>query len=66
MESQPLDLAYGFWRAPLPQAREALAFIASRGQVTVQSVLERAPVADRARLQLSLMWMCKLGMLDRR
>ncbi|OYX33620.1 MAG: glycosyl transferase family 1 [Caulobacterales bacterium 32-69-10] len=63
-QAQPLDMAYGFWRAPLPQAREALDFIASRGSATVQAVLERAPAPDRARLQLSLVWMCKLGLLD--
>ncbi len=63
-EAQPLDMAYGFWRAPLPQARDALAFIASRGSTTVQAVIERVPAPERARLQLSLMWMCKLGVLD--
>jgi hypothetical protein len=59
-----LDGVYGFWRAPPQLAAEALAFVVSRGSATVEQVLERCPPAERLKLELTLVWMCKLGILD--
>lgn len=59
-----LDKAYPFWRTSIPAAAGALEFIASRGPMTVAQVLERTLPAERHKMELTLAWMCKLGMLD--
>jgi hypothetical protein len=58
-----LDSAYAFWRSAPPIAAAALQVVAGRGSATVAEVLATVPEADRARLELTLVWMCKLGIL---
>lgn len=60
---QPLDNAYAFWRSSPQIAAGALAMIASRGEISVAQILERTAPAEHRRLELTLMWMCKLGIL---
>lgn len=59
-----LDRAFSFWRAPAPLVAQAVDLIAAQGPLTVQAVLETCPPANRMKLELTLAWLCKLGVLD--
>ena len=59
-----LDGMYAFWRTTPLITSQALEFIISRGSPTAEQVLERCPSAERQKLELTLVWMCKLGILE--
>ncbi|HTI67683.1 MAG TPA: glycosyltransferase family 4 protein [Caulobacteraceae bacterium] len=59
-----LDTAFPFWRAPPEAAAQALDLIATGRAATVEKVLERFPAGDRGRMEFTLAWMCKLGILE--
>lgn len=59
-----LDRMAAFRRAPFARAVHAFGLI-ERGEAgTVAEVLARFPEAEHGPLQLSLLWMCKLGVLE--
>lgn len=59
-----LDRMTSFRRAPIERAAEAFHLIESGQAATLQDVLARFPEAERGGLTLSLLWLCKLGVLD--
>jgi len=58
-----LDRMAGFRRAPIDKAVEAFGLIERGEAATVGDILARFPADLRAPLSLSLLWMCKLGLL---
>ena len=52
------------WRANLQETETAYALLRQEGELTVGQILSRFPISRRAPLQASLLWMCKLGLLD--
>lgn len=59
-----LDRVAGHRRAPFAQAVHAFGAIDNAGGLTVAEVLARFPDTPADRMQLSLMWLCKLGVLE--
>ncbi|MFN3522399.1 MAG: glycosyltransferase family 4 protein [Phenylobacterium sp.] len=58
-----LDRVASHRRAPLPRAVHAFGAIQAAGSLTVGEVLARFPEEPPGPLQLTLIWMCKLGVL---
>jgi glycosyltransferase involved in cell wall biosynthesis len=52
------------WRANLQETEAAYALLRHEGELSVGQILSRFPGSRRAPLQASLLWMCKLGLLD--
>jgi len=52
------------WRASLPETEAAYELLIREGELKVGEILSRFPLSRRAPLQASLLWMCKLGLLD--
>jgi D-inositol-3-phosphate glycosyltransferase len=59
-----LDGAYGGYRASLAECARAFSLIAAGEATTAGTVLDHFPPQRRQAVQLSLMWMCKRGLLD--
>ena len=59
-----LDGAFGGWRASLDEARLILSRIASGETPTVKTVLLSFTIERRRAVQMTLVWMAKLGLLD--
>jgi glycosyltransferase involved in cell wall biosynthesis len=59
-----LDQAFGVWRGTSDEAALAFSFLAEAGGATVREVLMQVPAPRRRSLEMSLVWMCKLGLLD--
>lgn len=59
-----LDRIAAHRRAPFARAVHTFGAIKDAGGMTVAAVLERFPDEPADRMQLSLLWMCKLGILD--
>ncbi|HEX5380543.1 MAG TPA: glycosyltransferase family 4 protein [Phenylobacterium sp.] len=59
-----LDKAFGGWRGSMEEAALILARVAEAEASTVKSVLLAFPMERRRAIQMSLVWMAKLGLLD--
>lgn len=57
-----LDMFAGNWRGTIDEA-EVVVDALSQGPAKVRDLLLRFPMPRRRRMQLTLMWMCKLGIL---
>lgn len=61
-EGVSLDMFAGNWRGSLQEARQILARLETR-PAPVGELMQAFPPARRRRIQLSLLWLCKLGVL---
>jgi len=52
------------WRATLQETESVYALLRQEGELAVGQILSRFPISRRAPLQASLLWLCKLGLLD--
>ena len=59
-----LDQMFGVWRGDHDECLAVLGFIAARNGAAVRTILGEFPVARRRAVELSLLWMGKLGLLD--
>ena len=59
-----LDSAFSAWRGSLEEAGLVLARIAAGEATTVKAVLLTFPTDRRRAVQMSLMWLAKLGLLE--
>ncbi|MDP3403904.1 MAG: glycosyltransferase family 4 protein [Brevundimonas sp.] len=61
-ERLQLDMFAGNWRGTPDEARQIVARLGA-GPTTVRDLMQEFPTARRRRIQLSLLWLCKLGIL---
>jgi hypothetical protein len=59
-----LDQFAGGWRASHEEAVAVLTVLAERGPLSVREIIEPLAPARRQLVALSIVWMCKLGLLD--
>jgi hypothetical protein len=59
-----LDMFASGWRAPMDDCRAVVRRLAAEGELSLETILQDAPVAQRQALGLALVWMCKIGLLD--
>jgi glycosyltransferase involved in cell wall biosynthesis len=59
-----LDSAFANWRGDLEECARAFELVATAQARTVAEVLSAFPVARRRLVELSLLWLAKLGFLD--
>lgn len=59
-----LDGAFRIWRAPPEDAARIVELLSEAGELSVRDILLAFPVDRRRAIQMSLVWMAKLGILD--
>jgi len=59
-----LDAAFPGWRGSMDEAGQVLARLQAEGALTVRALLIPFPPARRLLVQMSLLWLAKLGVLD--
>ena len=59
-----LDGAFRIWRAPPEDAARIVELLSEAGELRVRDILLAFPVDRRRAIQMSLVWMAKLGILD--
>lgn len=59
-----LDRAFGGWRSDIAGAEQALELLAAHGRLRVRAILAAFPVAERRRVELTLAWLAKTGLVD--
>ena len=59
-----LDGAFRIWRAPSEDAARIVELLSEAGELSVRDILLAFPVDRRRAIQMSLVWMAKLGILD--
>ena len=64
MMSVDLDSAFAVWRGTLEEAGLVLARVAAGEAATVKAVLLTFPTDRRRAVQMTLMWLAKLGLLE--
>jgi hypothetical protein len=59
-----LDQFAGGWRASHEESLAVMTMLAERGPLTVREIIEQAANGRRQLVALSIVWLCKLGLLD--
>jgi len=59
-----LDGAFRIWRAPPEDAGQIVLFLTGAGDASVRDLLLAFPVERRRAVQMTLVWMAKIGILD--
>ena len=59
-----LDGAFRIWRAPAEDAARIIELLSEAGELSVRDLLLAFPVERRRPVQMSLVWLAKIGVLD--
>jgi hypothetical protein len=59
-----LDGAFRIWRAPSEDAARIVELLSEAGELSVRDLLLAFPVERRRPVQMSLVWLAKIGVLD--